>query len=77
MSVSGDYIINHNENEIKMKNGSNRYHISRPRPKHGHKYSKCKTCLSIKILICMSQHLNNIWSSIHEKVKQHWGWGEK
>ena len=21
--------------------------------------------------------LSNIWSSIHEKVKQHWGWIEK
>ena len=26
------------------------------------------------ILICIKQHLNNIWTSIHEKVKQHWGW---
>ena len=23
------------------------------------------------------QHLRNIWNSIHEKVKQHWGWVEK
>ena len=23
------------------------------------------------------QHLSNIWSSIHYKVKQHWGWVEK
>ena len=28
-------------------------------------------------LICNKQHLSNIWSSIHEKVKQHWGWVEK
>ena len=26
---------------------------------------------------CIKQHLSNIWSSIHEKVKQHWGWVEK
>ena len=25
----------------------------------------------------VKQHLSNIWSSIHEKVKQHWGWVEK
>ena len=29
-------------------------------------------------LICSAnQHLSNIWSSIQEKVKQHWGWVEK
>ena len=25
----------------------------------------------------VKQHLSNAWSSIHEKVKQHWGWVEK
>ena len=25
----------------------------------------------------IKQHLRNIWSSIHEKVKQHWDWVEK
>ena len=25
----------------------------------------------------IKKHLSNIWSSIHEKVKQHWGWVEK
>ena len=29
------------------------------------------------MLICIKQHLSNIWSSIHEKVKQHWVWIEK
>ena len=24
-------------------------------------------------LICIKQHLSKIWSSNHEKVKQHWG----
>ena len=28
------------------------------------------------MVICIKQHLTNIWSSIHEKVKQHWGWVE-
>ena len=26
---------------------------------------------------CIKQYLSNIWSSIHEKVKQHWCWVEK
>ena len=29
------------------------------------------------MLICINQHRRNIWSSIHVKVKQHWGWVEK
>ena len=51
-----------------MKNWSHRYNINRPRPSHGHKYTKYKMCLSIMIATCIKQHLSNIWSSIHEKV---------
>ena len=29
------------------------------------------------VLLCIKQHLSNIWSSIHKKGKQHWGWVEK
>ena len=29
------------------------------------------------MLICIKQHVSNIWRSIYEKVKQHWGWVEK
>ena len=29
------------------------------------------------MLICINQHLSNFGASIHEKVKQHWGWVEK
>ena len=29
------------------------------------------------VVICTKQHLSNIWSSVHEKVKQHWGWVEE
>ena len=48
------------------------------RSRHGHKYSQYKKCLSIIMMfICINQHLSNIWSSIYEKVKQYWGWGEK
>ena len=28
------------------------------------------------MLICDKQSLSNIWTSIHEKVEQHWGWVE-
>ena len=60
--------------KMKMKN---RYDINRPRSRHGHRYSKCKKLLSKMMLIYIKQHLSNIWSSIHEKVKPHWGWVEK
>ena len=60
-----------------MKNRSHRCNITRPRPRHGHKYTKYKLCLSIMMAICVKQQLSNIWSSIHEKVKKHWGWAEK
>ena len=63
--------------KMKMKKRSPRYVINRPSSWHGHKYSKYKKCLSMMMLICIKQHLSNIWSSIHEKVKQHWGWVEK
>ena len=29
------------------------------------------------MVICIKQHLSNILSSVHEKVKQHLGWVEK
>ena len=29
------------------------------------------------IISCTKQNLSNIWSLIHEKAKQHWGWIEK
>ena len=41
------------------------------------KYSKYKKCLSMMMFTCIDQHLSNIWSWIHEKVKQHWNWAEK
>ena len=61
---------------MKMKNRSHRYDISRIRSRHGHKYSKYENCLIMTILICIKQHLRNIWSPIHENVKQHWVWVE-
>ena len=48
-----------------------------PRSTHGNKYRKYKKCLIMIIFICTKQNLSNIWGSIHENVKQHWGWLEK
>ena len=47
--------------KIEMKkNRSHRYGINRSRPRHGQKYSQCKNCLSMKMLICIKQHLSKI-----------------
>ena len=51
-----------------MKISSQRYNINSHRPRHGHEYTKYKMCLSIIMVICVKQHLSNIWSSIHEKL---------
>ena len=61
---------------LKIKSRSQRYDINWPKPRHGHKYTKYKACLSMMVIFS-KQHLSNIWSWIHEKVKQHWGWVEK
>ena len=60
-----------------MKRKSKRYDLNRSGPRHGHKYTKYEMCLSIMMIICIKQHLSNIWSSIHGKFKQHWDWVEK
>ena len=64
------------ENLVKHEKVS-KYYENNCRSRHGLKYSKYKKCLSMMILICFKQDLSNICSSIHEKVKQHWGWVEK
>ena len=58
--------------KMTMKNRSHKCNINRPRTRLGHKYSKYKKCLSMLMLICITQHLSNIWSWIYGKVKQHW-----
>ena len=63
--------------KIKMGNKSYRYDLNRPRSRHEHAYSKYKNCLSMMMLLCIKQHLGNMWSSIHQKVKQHWGCWKK
>ena len=65
------------ETKMKIKNISHRYDTNRHRPRYGHKYSKYKKCLSMMLLICIKEHLSNIWSSVYEKVKHHWGWVEQ
>ena len=45
---------------LKMKKRSFRYDITRPRPRHGHKYTIYKMCLSLMMTICIKQHLSNI-----------------
>ena len=62
---------------LKIKNRSQRHDINWPRPNYGHKYTKYKMCLSTMMVLCIKQHLNNSWSSIYDKIKQHWGWVEK
>ena len=54
---------------LKVRNELHIYDTNRPRPKHGHKFTKYKMCLRIMMLICIKQHLRNIWSSVYEKVK--------
>ena len=56
---------------MKMKNRPPRYDINRPKPR----YTTHKKSLKM-LLICIKQHISNIWSSVHEKNKQHWYWGE-
>ena len=63
--------------KMKMKIDSRKYSINRPRSRHGHKYSKYRRRLNMIMLICIKQHLSNIWSSVYEIVKQQWGWVEK
>ena len=52
---------------MKMKNRSHRWDINRRRSRHEHKYSKYKKCLTMMMLLCVKQHLSNIWSSFLQK----------
>ena len=63
--------------KMKMKTRTHRYYINRPGTKDGLKFSKYKKCHTMMILRHIKQDLSNIWSSIREKVKQHWSWVEK
>ena len=65
------------EMKMKMKNRSHRHDIKRPTSKHAYKHSTSKKCLSMIMVICIKEHLSNIWSSVHEEMEQHQGWVEK
>ena len=41
--------------KIGIKNRSHRYDINRLTSSHGHKYSKDKNCLSMMMLLCITQ----------------------
>ena len=58
---------------LKMKNRSHRFDINRPKSRHGNKYILNIKCVTVPwwLTIFFKQHLSNIWSSIHEKGKQH------
>ena len=59
------------EMKMKIKNRSHKSDINSPTSSHGHKYSKYEKCLDVTMLLCIKQHLSNIRSSVHEKIKQH------
>ena len=40
---------------LKMKNGSHRYKINRPRPRYGRRYTKYKSCRSIRMVYVLSK----------------------
>ena len=42
-----------------MENRSYRHEINKPRPRHGHIYTKYRKCFSMMMLICIKQHLSN------------------
>ena len=45
-----------------MKNGSHRSNINRTRPRHGHKYTKYKMCLTMMIVMYNKEHLKKtLW----------------
>ena len=63
--------------KVKTKNRSHRYHINRTKSRHRYEYTEYKMCVSVMMVMFNKQQLNNTWSWIHEKVKQHLGWAEK
>ena len=56
--------------KINMKKRSERHNVNRPRSRHRDKYSTYEKCFTMVMLTCIRQHLVNIWSLIHEKVKK-------
>ena len=50
------------------------YEITKRPHRHDINTPGSRHMLNVRII---KQHLSNIWTSIHEKVKQRWGWLEK
>ena len=48
------------KSKTKQKQTTRRHGISKPKSRHGHKYSKYKKCLNMMMLICIKQRLSNI-----------------
>ena len=46
--------------KMKIKNRSDKYDVNRLRSRNELKYSKYKKYLSMMMLVCTKQHLNNI-----------------
>ena len=53
---------------LKMNKKSHRYDINGSSPNMDINILNVKCVLSIMMIRCTTQHLSNIWSSIHEKV---------
>ena len=65
---------------MKMKNGSHRYDTDLDVDMDANIVniqSKDILRVTMMMLIFIKHNLGNIWSSIQDKVKQHWGWVEK
>ena len=60
-----------------MQKNKEKNRKTRTSVRHGQKYTKCKMCLSMMMVMCNKQHLSNISSWINGNIKQHWGWVEK
>ena len=56
--------------EIIMKNRSHKSDINRHKSRQGHKYRENKKCLSMMMLICIKQHLSNIWATLRLRWKK-------
>ena len=73
-----NYIIDYNKNEDENTTQIWRYNTNNTRPRHCYKYNKHKMhLLSMVMIMCIKQHLSNIWSWIYEKNEQHWDWVER
>ena len=60
-------MINDNKNRAENEK-SHRYDITRPRPRHGHKYIIYKICLNLMMAIYIKQHLGNTEAELKNSV---------